>query len=463
MLAAVVMYLPALRSGFLKDDYTYLYSVKTLSVWQYARTALAPESNNDVLTLTRYFWRPLYYLSFEGTVRLFGEDVLLYHLLNLCMHLCAVALVWALARRLSGRWEAAAIACTVFALHPAGQESVSWISSVNSAALPLALGAWFAFIAAVESSEVTRRRLMLAASVVLLALALGFRETAVVVAPGIVLWYFFVSAHGRLREPRTWRVLLPYIVLGVVYLVLKTRFFTIPLVNAHVSHVDRNTPGKVWYYLKLGLFPFANDDAAWRVGLQRAGGALILATIPVAAAIRRPLLTVLLTTFALSVLPYAPLPLGVSSRYFYFPSAFLALALGGAAVDLLGAAAPRMARFNPLYVTVGAVALLLVAGTYIGNRRVHDWTGDGPAVHQAWVDQLRARYPTLPAGGALYTANTPFLLTLFDNAALIPTIRYYYPQVAKIVPFDPAELSAIQAGLSPNDRIFIYEPRSAAR
>jgi hypothetical protein len=108
------------------------------------------------------------------------------------------------------------------------------------------------------------------------------------------------------------------------------------------------------------------------------------------------------------------------------------------------------------------VALLLVAGTYIGNRRVHDWTRDGPAVHQAWVDQLRGRYPTLPVGGALYTANTPFELALFDNAALIPTIRYYYPQVAEIVPFDPADLSEIQAGLSPNDRIFIYEPGTAA-
>ena len=88
----------------------------------------------------------------------FGDRVLPYHLILLGIHFAGIAMVYALALRLSGRVVAASVATLVFAVHPAGVESVAWVSALNSAAVPFALGAWLAFAAAVESRVTARRR-----------------------------------------------------------------------------------------------------------------------------------------------------------------------------------------------------------------------------------------------------------------------------------------------------------------
>lgn len=463
VLAATVMYFPALNSAFVTDDYTYLYAVNKLSLTQYAHVALVPGTNSGVLTLTGNFWRPLYYLSFEVTVRLFGDHVVLYHLLNLGIHVATIVLVWLLARRLTGRWEAAAIACAVFAVHPVGFETVTWISSVNSIGLPLSLAAWLAFMSAVESDSVGKRRLLFAGSTALLAVALGFRETAVMVLPAMMLWYFLIPGHGRIRDKRSWLNLLPFVVLCLAYLLLKTKLFTVPAANSHVYQFDRDTPGVVWYYLKLGLFPFADQSVTWHIWLERVGAALVLVAIPVAAPLRRWLLVALLLAFVASVVPYAPLSLGPTPRYFYFPSAFLALALGVVAVELLDAAKRRLPGPTRGYALAAAIAIVLLAGVYSGRSRVNNWIAENADVHQAWVAQLRAQFPTLPAGGTLYTTNVPLKLAVFDAAPLAPTVGYYYPQVANVVRFDPADLPQVRSHVTATDRIFIYHaPNSPA-
>ncbi len=457
LIAAVAMYFPALNAPFVSDDYIYLYSVQKLSLLDYLHASLVPDAHSTVLVFTADFWRPLYFLSFEGTGRAFGDNVVPYHLLNVAIHLVAVVLVWVLARRLTRRWEAAAVACAFFAVHPAGFDSVAWISSVNSVALPLGLAAWLVFMSAVEAEAPRRRRLLLGASVLLLTVAFGFRETAIVALTAMALWYLFVPARARLRDSRTYTVLLPYIGLCVAYALLRTRFFTVAAANTGAYHFDTDTPGHAWYYLKLGLFPFTDQGVSWHVGLERAGAVVLLAAIPLAALFKRWLLVALLIAFVASVLPFAPLALGVAPRYFYFPSAFLALALGAAAVELLDAAKRVTSPAIPVYALAAVLPLGLVAGGYAGNDRVESWVDHEPDIHQAWVDELRAEFPVLPAGGTLYTTNTPLLIALFDNAVLLPTVGYYYPQVANAVRFDPAKLAQIEAALGPNDRIFVYD------
>lgn len=88
--------------------------------------------------------------SYRLLVPVFGDQVLGYHLVLLAIHYASVALVWLLAKRLNGEQLVAAVAAMVFAVHPAGIEAVTWISSLNSVGLPLSLGAWLAFVVAVE-------------------------------------------------------------------------------------------------------------------------------------------------------------------------------------------------------------------------------------------------------------------------------------------------------------------------
>jgi hypothetical protein len=60
-------------------------------------------------------WRPLYFLSFEVSVRLFGRHTEWYHLVNVAIHLANVALVCLVAVRLGASRMAGAFGAAVFA------------------------------------------------------------------------------------------------------------------------------------------------------------------------------------------------------------------------------------------------------------------------------------------------------------------------------------------------------------
>jgi hypothetical protein len=458
LLAAVVMYWPALNSAFFADDFLYLSAAKSMSFAHFSRLALVPNSEAAAATFHIEFWRPLAVLTLGVEWHLFGGHVLAYHLVNLAIHLSALALAWALCARLSGRWEAGGIAALVFALHPAGFAAVSWVSSVNSAALPFALAGWLYFVYAVGKPGEPTKRGFIVASVALFAVALGFRETAVTVIAGLAIWFVLVRAREDWRRWRTYLPLAPYAALMVAYYVLRTRLLTDPAVEPRGYRVGSEVPSEAWFYLKLALFPFGHHSETWRDVVAAVGGVIVLAAIPLAAWCRKWLLAALLLSLVVAVLPYSALILGVQARYFYVPSAFVALAAGTAgvmAVDVLR----RVAAAH--WVAAAGVSLAVVAtvvGVAVGRGRVNDWLAGDPAVQNSWVAQLRARYPTLPSGGTLYAVNTPLLLALFDNVLLAPTVSYYYPQVAQTVRVDAQDVSAVQKKLGPNDRVFVFDP-----
>jgi tetratricopeptide (TPR) repeat protein len=77
------------------------------------------------------YWRPLTAIVQAAVFRWAGSAPLPYHAACLAVHLCASALAFALARRLTGSPHLGAGVALVFALHPAHVESVAWISALN--------------------------------------------------------------------------------------------------------------------------------------------------------------------------------------------------------------------------------------------------------------------------------------------------------------------------------------------
>ncbi|MEP7214869.1 MAG: hypothetical protein ABI782_01380 [Anaerolineaceae bacterium] len=455
-LAATLLYWPALDAPFYADDYIYLRAASLLSWPDYLHAAVVPYTSDPVLLLTNNFWRPLYFLSFKALEPVFGDNVAPYHRLLLGIHFAGIVMVWALAMRLSGKALAAWVATIVFAVHPAGVESVAWVSSLNSAALPCALGAWLVFAVAVESPHGARRRWLAALCLCLLVLAAGFRETAIVAVIAMGAWYLLVPARARLREPRAWMPVVALVAFCVGYEILRTRFLTGPFTSPPQYELGTKIPGNAWKMVRYGLVPFSTEGQPLLFALSNAGGILLFAVLAGALLTRRWLLAALLIGFFASVLPFAPLRAGLGARYFYFPSAFLALALGQAGVELGGLVRPRFTARATWIVAGVVMAAVLVAFASYGNHRVRQWESETGAGEQVWVAALRAQYPTLPPGGTLYCVNTPLVLALFGDYNLYPTVSYLYPRLGAAKRIDESQVAAVTRQLGPNDRVFVY-------
>ncbi len=136
-LAPMLAYWPALGGGYLWDDdlaagNPMLYRADGLwEIW----TRLRGISAHDI----RYM--PLLYTTFWLEGRLWGDHALAHHLVNVLIHIASGLILWRILRRLKipGAWAAAML----FALHPAGAESVVWVIERKGL-----LGAFFALLAA---------------------------------------------------------------------------------------------------------------------------------------------------------------------------------------------------------------------------------------------------------------------------------------------------------------------------
>ncbi len=456
---ATAIYFPALQSGFFSDDYVYLHAATAMSHGDYLRAAFDPTVRDSPVQVAGDYWRPAAVMSWAVMQPLFGDNPLPYHLVNLAIHACGVVLICLLAGELTGRREAQAVAAIVFAVHPAGHESISWISANNSAALPLALGAWLAFAraAAPRRGVAPATARLQAGGMTLMAIALLFRETAVVVLVAMVVWFVLVRRPERNRHGlRAHAPLLPYAILAAIYLAVASAGFTQSLGRGHTSL----KPGDIehaWYLFRQAAIPVdhpANTALAW---VQRAAAVCLLAALPVAVALRRWLDASLLVGFFLSLVPYSLFNLSLSPRLFYFPAALFALAMGAAAAEFVDVRLrlPREVRQQALAVACVAVT---IAACVTGNRRVERWVEQGPDVYNAWLDELRATYPELPAGGTLFVANTPGVLAIFDGFTLPSALSYRYGpnSPARVIVIQEADIPKVRFITGEADRIFVY-------
>src|SRR3989338_9517524 len=117
ILATFLVYIPAMRGGFIWDDDAFL-------------------TNNPLIKASDglyYFWfstKPPDYFPLVSTSlwiewRLWGMNATGYHITNVLLHAISSILVWLVLTRLKipGAW----LAGLIFAIHPVNVESVAWI------------------------------------------------------------------------------------------------------------------------------------------------------------------------------------------------------------------------------------------------------------------------------------------------------------------------------------------------
>src|ERR1035438_10318382 len=115
---ALFCYWPALRGGFVWDDQAHVTRQDLQSVSGLGRIWF------DLHSTQQYY--PVLHSAFWVEHRLWGDETLGYHLVNVALHVVAACLLVLILLRLNV--PGAVLAGTIFVVHPVCVESVAWMS-----------------------------------------------------------------------------------------------------------------------------------------------------------------------------------------------------------------------------------------------------------------------------------------------------------------------------------------------
>jgi tetratricopeptide (TPR) repeat protein len=199
LLGTLLVYQPVWHGGMLWDDDSHITGKDLQSAAGLWRIWF------DLGATQQYY--PIVHSAFWLQHRLWGDDTLGYHLVNILLHALSAFLIALILRRLSvpGAW----LAAVIFALHPVHVESVAWMTELkNTLSGVLALSAILVYLRYDE----TRERRLYAGALALFVLAL-LSKTVTATLPAALLVVFWWR-RGRLQWRRDVRPLAPFFVLG---------------------------------------------------------------------------------------------------------------------------------------------------------------------------------------------------------------------------------------------------------
>lgn len=199
--ATLAVYQPAWHGELLWDDAQHVTPPELRTLDGLRRIWFEPAATQQ--------YYPLLHSAFWLQHRLWGDNTLGYHIVNIVLHAVAAFLVGLILRRLAvpGAWLAAAI----FALHPVHVESVAWITELkNTLSGALGLAAVLVYLEFDRSRR--KRSYVVAAGLFVLAL---LSKTVTAMLPVMLiaaLWW----QRGRVTWRRDVRPLAPFLIAGAV-------------------------------------------------------------------------------------------------------------------------------------------------------------------------------------------------------------------------------------------------------
>jgi tetratricopeptide (TPR) repeat protein len=193
--ATLAAYQPAWRGGLLWDDDAHLTRLELRSAEGLARIWLEPGATQQ--------YYPLLHSAFWVMHRLFGDDTLPYHLLNIVLHALAAFLFALILRRLAVPWPW--LAAFVFALHPVHVESVAWITELKNT-----LSGFFFLAAVLVYLRFDESRRPRAWTVAFALFVLALLSKTVTATLPILLLVVFWWQRGRIGFKRDAAPLLPF-------------------------------------------------------------------------------------------------------------------------------------------------------------------------------------------------------------------------------------------------------------
>lgn len=203
--AAVAVWWPVQRCGFVWDDEYYVVKNTALREWR-----MLPAYFTDISTMAGAdraaefaVFRPLRNISYLIDFSLVGLKPAWWHLHNLLLHTLNAGLLFLLARELFRRRTPALVAALLFLLHPVQTEAVAWIKCrddlLSTALVLLACLAWCRWGGAAMAALAPRRLALICLLYLLACLA---KEQAIVLP--LLLLLLELAPRLNKAAPRTW-------------------------------------------------------------------------------------------------------------------------------------------------------------------------------------------------------------------------------------------------------------------
>lgn len=444
LVATALVYLPVLFQWFWTDDVLFLHAFREAGTLAYLGDAFDIRNAPPVPEVR--FYRPLHATVFLGLSKLFGLQPAGYHLWSLCLHLLNVGLVWLVAVRLTKRHLIAAISAAVFAFHPAYTEAIAWISNNNALmATAVSLLSLWCFLAYEEG----KLRAWLMASVVFYGCGL-LLHPEIGTLPVVLFGYrAFVSLPklGSVRRLSAWIDLTPFALVAVGYALVHNWMVSQDFLPQAQGYVLSLHMVKVYLgYIGFALYPYPERLLAMesiRNILPALALALAMAVLAVISLTRqRPYIGAFaICWFLAALLPLTTIGAGlgqlvmgdVFGRKLYVagPSlAFMLAVLATAIVDALSGIDWKGVRVVMIALALGL--FLVAAGAVVRRADQISFRGQES---EAFVGQLRERYPVIQPGTSLYLIGAPphiRLLGARSSPYVSNMIGLYYDDVTII-------------------------------
>ena len=289
-LLAFAVYSPSLKFQFILDDHRFTSDPRIREaghVWEYFANYVWAQFTGGPPS----FYRPIFLVWMRLNFIINELSPWGWHFLSIAKHLSVALLLGVLAWRLLRDTVAALLAATLFVVHPAQTESVSWVTVPDPLVSAAVLGALLLYLKYVEgrplgaqpkrnksgkgsaSSASLRSPVLLLASAAVYFLALLAKETAIIFPAVILGLGLLVEEHQTASKNRTKTIhqsirtrlthvllqLLPYVCATVVYLVLRLHALHGKL-GAVTQHLPWRTvilscPATLLFYVKVLLWP----------------------------------------------------------------------------------------------------------------------------------------------------------------------------------------------------------------
>lgn len=403
LVAVFGVYWSSLDNYFVWDDWDHLCeldpwgNLRPNSYIRSVRAALRSVTSlaGDSDTPSRQVFRPLRTVSFAlDYIMRAGLDARRMHLTNLLLHAITVLTVYLALRALTKGFFVSIVAAGFFALHPVHTEAVDHIS--NRADL---LAAPFLFLALASYAKRRERpsRLGWVPAVLLYAVAVLCKETAVVFPLALLLYDWAMPPKGRSSKGHLRTRLLPYATFAVV---------AVAYMSARRAAMGPGAEREFWggsagasalmmvqalaRYARLAFFPLrlsARHEIPPVESLlapEFVGGALVVVAVTLASlwALRRsPIVLFAIGWAVIFLLPVSnivvPVPGAMLAEHWLYLPAFGVAALFGWA---LGGIMRKVYRTGSAVLFILAALLLIAVVAFFGTRtslRHEVWRDNG--------------------------------------------------------------------------------------